>query len=105
MAQKLPLRRGIKCGDFPAETALIAMCCVCGLVRARKRFAAEPDRWVTSRTYEQKYAVTLLGTPLTHTYCSGCYLDFMQRVRPSQHTIAPSDTERPFGIRYHEQPR
>jgi hypothetical protein len=89
MAQKLPFRSGIKHGGSPAETAFIAICCVCGLVRARKTFIAESDRWITCRAYEQRYGVTLVGSALTHTYCSGCYTDFMQRVRPTRQATAP----------------
>jgi hypothetical protein len=65
------------------EASLIAICCVCGLVRARKTFAGDPDRWVTKRAYEQMYGIRLVGNPVTHTYCLGCHTDFMQRVRPS----------------------
>jgi len=83
MAQQSPFRRGFKHGS-PSETSLIAMCCVCGLVRARK----DTDQWVTKRSYEQMYGVTLIGSPLTHTYCLGCYTDFLQRVRPSQQTLS-----------------
>jgi hypothetical protein len=89
MAQNRPFRRGIAFRGFAEETGLIAQCCVCGLVRAKKRFPAEPDLWVTSRAYQERYGVTLLGSLLTHTYCSGCYVDFMQRVKPRGHTVAP----------------
>ena len=91
MAQNMPLRRGITFRAFAAETALITQCCVCGLVRERKRFPGEADRWVTSRTYEERYGVTILGSPLTHTYCSGCYMDFMQRVKSSRHASFATD--------------
>jgi len=89
MAQKLPFRSGIKYGASPGETAVVAICCVCGLVRARKTFTAESDRWITCRAYEQRYGVTLVGSALTHTYCSGCYTDFMQRVGPTPQAAAP----------------
>ncbi len=89
MAQKLPFRSGIKYEASPGESAVIAMCCVCGLVRGRKTFTAESDRWITCQAYEQRYGVTLMGSALTHTYCSGCYMDFMQRVRPTRQATAP----------------
>ena len=89
MAQKLPFRSGIKYGGSPVEAAPIAICCVCGLVRARKTFTAESERWITCRAYEHRYGVTLVGSALTHTYCSGCYTDFMQRVRPTRQATAP----------------
>lgn len=82
MAQKLWFRPDIKRRGSPEQTALIAICCVCGLVRAKKTFVTESDRWITGRAYEQRYGVTLMVSTLTHTYCSGCYTDFMQRVRP-----------------------
>jgi len=80
MEQKLPLLSGITYGGSLKTTAPIAICCVCGLVRARKIVTAECDRWITGRAYEQRYGVSLVGNVLTHTYCSGCYSDFMQRV-------------------------
>jgi hypothetical protein len=81
-------RQGVNAGGLPG-TSLIAMCCVCGLVRARKAFAGDPDRWVTKRAYEDMYGMRLVGNPVTHTYCSGCHTDFMQRVRPRRQTLAP----------------
>ena len=72
-------RQRLNHGGLPVEASLIAMCCVCGLVRAR--VAGDPDRWVTKRAYEHMYGVRLVGNPVTHTYCSGCHTDFMQRVR------------------------
>ena len=84
MGQNSPLRRAVKFPVLPAETTLIAQCCVCGLLRARKRLAAEPDRWITSRAYEQAYGLKPSRSRVTHTYCSGCYRDFMQRVRPER---------------------
>ena len=92
MAQRLPFRPGIKYAGSPAETVLIAICCVCGLVRARKTFTSESDRWITCRAYEQRYGVALMGSALTHTYCSGCYTDFMQRVRHTRQATAPLST-------------
>jgi len=35
------------------------------------------------------YGMRLVGNPVTHTYCSGCHTDFMQRVRPTRQTLAP----------------
>ena len=75
-------RQGVNGGRVSVGGPLIAMCCVCGLVRARNAFAGDPDRWVTKRAYEQIYGIRLVGNPVTHTYCLGCHTDFMQRVRP-----------------------
>jgi hypothetical protein len=54
-------RQRLNRGGPPVEASLIAMCCVCGLVRARKTFAGDPDRWVTKRAYEQMYGIRLVG--------------------------------------------
>jgi hypothetical protein len=91
MAQKLPFHPGFKYAGSPADPApaLIAVCCVCGLVRARKTFPSESDRWITCRAYEHRYGVALMSSTLTHTYCSGCYTDFMQRVRHTHQATAP----------------
>jgi hypothetical protein len=89
MAQKLPFHPGFKHAGSSAEPALIAVCCVCGLVRARKTFTGESDRWITCRAYEHRYGVALMSSTLTHTYCSGCYTDFMQRVRHTPQATAP----------------
>lgn len=82
-------RQRLNRGGPPVEASLIAMCCVCGLVRARKTFAGDPDRWVTKRAYEQMYGIRLVGNPVTHTYCLGCHMDFMQRVRPGSQNPFP----------------
>lgn len=84
MALELLLRQRAKRQKLAAETSVIATCCVCGLLRAKKAVSQEPDRWITKRSYEHTYGVTLAGTRFTHTYCSGCHTDFMQRVRPGQ---------------------
>jgi len=81
-------RQGLNRGGLRVETSLIAKCCVCGLVRARKTFAGDPDRWVTKRAYEQMYGIRLMGNPVTHTYCSGCHTDFMQRIRHRRQTLS-----------------
>jgi hypothetical protein len=82
-------RQGLNRGRLPVDVSLIAMCCVCGLVRARKTVPGDPDRWVTKRAYEQMSGVRLVANPVSHTYCSGCHRDFMQRVRPSRQTLTP----------------
>ena len=82
-------RQGLNREGLPVEVSLIAMCCVCGLVRARKTFAEDHDQWVTKRSYEHMYGVRLVGNPVTHTYCSGCHTDFMQRVRHRGQTLSP----------------
>jgi len=69
------------------ETSLIATCCVCGLLRGKKTNSQHPDRWVTRRAYEQTYGVSLVGSLFTHTYCSGCLADFMQRAKPEKQSL------------------
>jgi len=75
---------------LPLETSLIAMCCVCGLVRDDKTIAADSNRWVSKKSYEKTYKVTLRGTHFTHTYCTGCFTDLSQRARPNQRTLGTS---------------
>jgi len=86
MAQKMPFRRGVRSPASAEEGFVIAQCCVCGLLRAKKRFPAEPDKWIASRAYEQTYGVRPSESRLSHTYCPECHTDFLQRVRP---TLAP----------------
>ena len=86
-------RQGLTHGGRPVDASLIAMCCVCGLVRARKAVAADPDRWVTKRAYEQMYGIRLVGNPVTHTYCLGCHADFMQRIGPNGRITATKQTK------------
>lgn len=66
---------------LPVETALTATCCVCGLVRVKISGPLISEQWITRRSYEQTYGVTLAGAPLTHTYCPGCYTDHTQQVK------------------------
>ena len=80
-------RQGINHGA-PISASLVAMCCVCGLVRARKTVDGEPDRWISKRAYERMYGVRLVGNPFTHTYCSGCHTDFMQRMLSSRQALS-----------------
>ena len=82
-------RQRLNSGRVPVEASLIAMCCVCGLVRAPKTFPGAPDRWVTKRAYQHMYGNRIVGNAVTHTYCLGCHTDFMQRVRPSGQTLTP----------------
>lgn len=82
-------RRGLR-----IETSLIAACCVCGLIRVKKTRSQDPDQWVTRRTYEQTYGVSLFGSLFTHTYCSGCHADFMQRAKAERHRAMPEASHR-----------
>jgi hypothetical protein len=87
MAQHMPFGRGVRSA---ADTMLIAQCCICGLLQAKKRLPTEPDRWMTSRTYEKTYGVKPSASRVTHTYCPGCHTDFMQRVKSSRPAISLS---------------
>ena len=82
------LRQALNREGLPAKASPIAVCCVCRLLRARKTVVGEADRWITKRAFEHLYGVRVVGTPVTHTYCSGCHTDFMQRVRPSGRTLS-----------------
>jgi hypothetical protein len=51
---------------------LLAVCCVCGLIRDELRPAPDPVRWTTQRMYQRAYGVNSTECPLTHTYCPDC---------------------------------
>jgi hypothetical protein len=97
----------VKRRGLPIETSLVATCCVCGLIRGKKAHDQDADRWVTKRTYEQTYGVSLFGSPFTHTYCAGCHADFMQRAKPakSQHYTHTTPTRPPTEDRQGEMSR
>lgn len=51
---------------------LLAVCCVCGLIRDELRPATDPVRWTTQRAYQKSYGVRTTECLLTHTYCPKC---------------------------------
>lgn len=65
------------------EASLIPVCSSCGLVRDESNVSGEQEHWVTKRTYQKTHGRNLADCHITHTYCPGCFTDFMERVRPS----------------------
>ena len=63
------------------ERTVLAVCCVCGLIRDESESSADRERWVTPETYRQTRGVNPVDYPLTHTYCPGCYIQLMRRIR------------------------
>jgi hypothetical protein len=80
----------VKGGTLPAKTSLTPICCVCGLIRDKHEDTLDPERWVTKRTYVKTHGVHLAECHFTHTYCTGCFTDLMQRVRPSTRAMGDS---------------
>jgi hypothetical protein len=66
------------------ETALLPVCCMCGLLRDDTRPSLDDERWVTQRTYQTTHGVNPADCLLTHTYCPGCFTQVMDRRRGSQ---------------------
>ena len=65
------------------KRALIPICSSCGLIREETGSAIGQEHWVTKRTYVKTHGMNLTDCDLTHTYCPGCFTDFIERVRPS----------------------
>jgi hypothetical protein len=52
---------------------MLAVCCVCRLIRDETGFSPGCERWVTQRTYRKTHSVNPTDFPLTHTYCPKCF--------------------------------
>lgn len=63
------------------EKSLLPVCCVCGLIRVEPQRPAAPERWVTARIYEETHQIDPREYQFTHTYCPGCYVKFMRKIR------------------------
>jgi len=85
--ERLSLRQFVKRGPLPGEPALISVCSMCGLIRDQTGMSQTQERWVTKRTYSKTHGVSLADGHLTHTYCPGCFTDFMERVKPFTRSI------------------
>ncbi len=85
--ERLSFKQLVKHRTLPGETALVPVCSMCGLIRDETGASQKPERWVTKRTYFKTHGVNLADCHLTHTYCPGCFTDFMERVRPSTRSI------------------
>lgn len=60
------------------ETSLLPVCCLCGLLRDETGASRDNERWVTQRTYRKAHGVNPADCLLTHTYCPGCFTQFME---------------------------
>jgi hypothetical protein len=67
--------------------SLIPVCSSCGLIRDETGDSFHQERWVTKRTYVKTHGMSVADCHLTHTYCPGCFTDFMERVRPSTNSL------------------
>jgi hypothetical protein len=66
------------------ETPLLAVCCLCRLIR--DEIGASPDRarWVTQRTYQKTHGVNPVDCLQTHTYCPWCFTQARETIRAAQ---------------------
>ena len=85
--ERLSLRQFVTHSPLPGDTALIPVCSMCGLIREKTGPSQKQERWVTKRTYLKTHGVSLADGHLTHTYCPGCFTDFMERVKPLTRSI------------------
>jgi hypothetical protein len=83
----LLLRQPVKRRTFADKAALIPICSSCGLIRDETGGAIDQERWVTKRMYVKTHGMNLADCNLTHTYCPGCFTDFIERVRPRTSSI------------------
>ena len=69
---------------------MLAICCVCRLVRDETGFSPGRERWVTQRTYRKIHSVNPTDFPLTHTYCQTCLTKAQETVRQYAREIGTS---------------
>ena len=60
---------------------MLAVCCVCGLIRDENGLLLDHERWVTPRTYRKAHGVSPADLPLTHTYCLTCFTKAQETTR------------------------
>ena len=70
--------------DSSRETALLPVCCMCGLLRDDTGPSLDDERWVTQRKYREIHGGNPADCLLTHTYCPQCFTQVMKRIRGSQ---------------------
>ena len=63
----------------PTQTAILPICCVCGLVRDDAG-SSRSETWVTKHVFRENHGVDHSAFRLSHTYCPTCYLQFMNRI-------------------------
>ncbi len=66
------------------EMALLAVCCVCRLIRDETGYRPHQEGWVSQRMYRKTHGVNPTKLALTHTYCPGCFMQVMKTMRAAQ---------------------
>jgi hypothetical protein len=61
------------------EMPLLAVCCLCRLVRDEIGPSLASARWVTQRTYRNTHGVSPATCLQTHTYCPRCFTQVMEK--------------------------
>lgn len=61
------------------QTAIIPVCCVCGLIR-EDAGSSKIESWVTKQVFQRTHGMHLSECRLTHTYCPSCYTHFMNQI-------------------------
>jgi hypothetical protein len=69
---------------FRIDTPLLAVCCLCRLIRDENGPSLESARWVTQQTYRKTHGVNPACCLQTHTYCPGCFTQVMETIRAAQ---------------------
>ena len=67
--------------DSRRETALVPVCCMCGLLRDDTGPSFDDERWVTQRKYRKTHGANPADCLLTHTYCLKCFTKVQETVR------------------------
>ena len=62
------------------KPSLLAVCCMCALVRDETGYSIDHERWVTRRTYRKTHGAMPDDCVLTHTYCPNCFTQVMDRM-------------------------
>ena len=60
------------------QTMILPICCVCGLIK--EETGSVTESWVTKQVFRQTHGIDHSSYRLTHTYCPGCYTQFMNRI-------------------------
>ena len=61
------------------EMPLLAVCCLCRLVRDEIAPSLASARWVTQRMYRNTHGVYPANCLHTHTYCPRCFTQVMEK--------------------------
>ena len=69
---------------------MLAVCCVCRLIRDETRPFLGRERWVRPRTYRTTHGVNPADFALTHTYCPKCFTKAQETVRQYAREMGPS---------------